>query len=216
GKHGGGNLTFGMFAGTSGGRPKEKTMSPYVLIRETRKERRAPLRGCLSLAAGLGLAGALLGGTAYGPALAAGLFRFIPFLAPTSEPGHGSRAGEGFERAIWIKADANGHYYIKGSADGVPLEFMIDTGASSIVLPKAAAERLHVGPLSFDIATSTANGPVQNAQITIHKLTIGEFTVNDVPAVVNGGALDQPLLGMSWLRLFRSVQIQNGIMTLGY
>src|SRR5579862_7335605 len=25
-------------------------------------------------------------------------------------------------------ADSNGHYYVKGSADGVPLEFMIDTG----------------------------------------------------------------------------------------
>lgn len=191
-------------------------MPAYVLIRETRKERRAPLRACVSVAAGLSVAGALLGGTAYGPALAAGLFRFIPFLAPISQPGHGSRAGEGFERAIWIKADANGHYYVKGSADGVPLQFMIDSGATNIVLPKEAAQRLNVGPLSFDIATSTANGPIQSAQITIHKLTIGEFTVSDIPAVVNGGALDMPLLGMSWLRLFRSIEIQNGVMTLHY
>ena len=46
-------------------------MPAYVLIRETRKERRAPLRVCFAAVAGLGLGAAMLGGTAYGPALAA-------------------------------------------------------------------------------------------------------------------------------------------------
>ena len=108
-------------------------MPAYVLIRETKKERRAPLRVCIAAVAGLGLGGALLGGTAYGPALAGGLLGFIPFLAPILEPGHEPRATEGSDHVIRIKADANGHYYVKGSADGVPLEFMIDTGATHIV-----------------------------------------------------------------------------------
>jgi len=191
-------------------------MPAYVLIRETRKERRAPLRVCLAAVAGLGLGTALLGGTAYGPALAGGLLGFVPFLAPILEPGHEPRATEGSDHVIRIKADSNGHYYVKGSADGIPLEFMIDTGASYITLTMEAAARLHVGFLSFDMPTTTANGPVQNAQITIHQLTVGPYTVSDIPAVVNGGALDQPLLGMSWLRLFRSIEIQNGVMTLHY
>lgn len=191
-------------------------MPAYVLIRETRKERKAPLLACISMVAGLGLGGALLGGTAYGPALAGGLFRFIPFLAPTLEPVSGPRATERSDHVIRIKADSNGHYYVKASADGVPLEFMIDTGASYITLTKEAAGRLSVGPLSFDIATNTANGPIQNAQITIHQLTVGSYTVSDIPAVVNGGNLDEPLLGMSWLRLFRSIEIENGVMTLHY
>ena len=191
-------------------------MPAYVLIRETKKERRAPLRVCIAAVAGLGLGGALLGGAAYGPALAGGLFGFVPFLAPILEPGHEPRATEGSDHVIRIKADANGHYYVKGSADGVPLEFMIDTGASYVALTKEAAGRLSVGPLSFDLPTNTANGPIQNAQITIHQLTIGPYTVTDIPAVVNGGELDEPLLGMSWLRLFRSIEIQNGVMTLHY
>jgi len=191
-------------------------MPAYVLIRETRKERRAPLRVCIAMAAGLGLGGALLGGTAYGPALAAGLFRFIPFLVPTLDAGQGPRATEGSDHAIRIKANSNGHYYVKGNADGVPIEFMIDTGASYITLTKEAAGRLGVGPLSFDLTTNTANGPIQNAQITIGQLTIGSFNVIRMPAVVNGGALDEPLLGMSWLGLFKSIEIQNGVMTLHY
>jgi clan AA aspartic protease (TIGR02281 family) len=189
-------------------------MPAYVLIRETRKERRAPLRVSLAAAAGLGLGAALLGGTAYGPALAGGLLRFIPFLAPTSPLGTG--ASESSDHVIRIKAAGDGHYYIKGSADGVPLEFMIDTGASNIVLPKEVAERLHVGPLSFTVPTYTANGVTQSAQVTIRNLTIGPYTVNDVPAWANGGPLDTPLLGMSWLRHFRSIEIENGVMTLHY
>ena len=145
-----------------------------------------------------------------------GLFRSIPFLAPLLEPGHEPRATEGSDHVIRIKADSNGHYYVKGSADGVPLDFMIDTGSTHVVVSKETAERLHVGPLSFDLTTNTANGPIQNAQITIRKLTIGPYTASDIPAVVNGGPLDEPLLGMSWLRLFRSIEIENGVMTLHY
>jgi len=191
-------------------------MPAYVLIRETRKERRAPLRVCLAAVAGLGLGAATLSGIAYGPALAGGLLGFVPFLATILEPGHEPRANEGSDHIIRIKADANGHYYVKGSADGVPLEFMVDTGASYVTLTKEAAGRLSVGPMNFNIRTNTANGPIQNAQITIGQLTIGSFNVIRMPAVVNGGNLDEPLLGMSWLGLFKSIEIQNGVMTLHY
>src|SRR4051812_22003517 len=110
---GAGPLPLGCSQGLSGGRPKENNMPAYVLIRETKKERRAPLRACIAAVAGLGLAGAVLGGTAYGPALAAGLLRFIPVPAPDFQ-----RVSEPSDRVIRIKADSNGQYYVKGSADG--------------------------------------------------------------------------------------------------
>lgn len=191
-------------------------MPAYVLIRETKRERRAPLRTCIAAVAGLGLGAATLGGTAYGPALAGGLLGFLPFLAPILQPGHQPPASEGSDHVIRIKADASGHYYVKGSADGVPLDFMIDTGSTHVVVSKETAERLPVGPLNFDLPTFTANGRIQNAQITIHKLVIGPYAVTDIPAVVNGGELDVPLLGMNWLSLFRSIEIENGVMTLHY
>jgi clan AA aspartic protease (TIGR02281 family) len=191
-------------------------MPAYVLIRETKKERRAPLRVCIAAVAGLGFGAATLAGTAYGPALAGGLLSFVPFLAPILQPDHQPRASEGSDHVIRSKADASGHYYVKGSADGVPLDFMIDTGSTHVVVSKETAERLPVGPLTFDLPTYTANGRIQNAQITIHKLIIGPYTVTDIPAVVNGGEIDVPLLGVSWLSLFRSIEIQNGVMTLHY
>jgi clan AA aspartic protease (TIGR02281 family) len=191
-------------------------MPAYVLIRETKKERRVPLRVAAATVAGIGLAGALLGGIAYGPSLAAGLLRFIPLLAPTLNLGSGPTATENSDHVIRIKAGPDSHYYVKGDADGVPVEFMIDTGSTRIVLPKQIAERLNVGPLNFDIPTYTANGVSHDAEITIRKLTVGPYSGNNIPAMVNGGPLDTPLLGMSWLRLFRSIEIQNGVMTLHY
>ena len=71
----------------------------------------------------------------------------------------------------------DGHYYVKGSADGVPLEFMIDTGVDSRRRSrKKPPNGCTVGPLNFDLPTYTANGRIQNAQITIHKLTIGPYS----------------------------------------
>jgi clan AA aspartic protease (TIGR02281 family) len=188
-------------------------MAPYVLIRETKKPRRAPLVVCISAAAGLGLSGALLGGTVYGPALAASLTRIVPFLAPILLPGHEK---ESSQHVIRIKADSRGHYVVTGTADGVPVEFLIDSGATNIVLTKSAARQLNTGPLRFDVTTSTANGPVQNAVITIGTLTVGTHTATGVPALVNGGELEESLLGMTWLRQFRSIEIKNGVMTLHY
>lgn len=185
-------------------------MTPYVLIRETKKPRRAPLVVCITAAAGLGLSGALLGAAASGGTLAAGLTRFVPFLAPIFV-GHES---ERFDHVIRITANSRGHYVVNGTADGVPLQFMIDSGATNIVLTKADARKLNVGPLSFDITTSTANGAVQSAAVTIGTLTVGSHTATGVPALVNGGELDQSLLGMSWLSQFRSIEIKNGVMTL--
>jgi len=179
----------------------------YVLIRETKRSRRAPLVVCISAAAGLGLSGALLGGTAYGEALAVGLTQFIPFLAPVLLPDHSNHV-------IRVKADSRGHYVVKGTADGVSLEFLIDSGATNIVLTKADARRLNAGPLRFNVTTSTANGPVKNAEITIGTLTVGSQTLTRVPALVNGGELEESLLGMAWLRQFQSIEIKNGVMTL--
>jgi clan AA aspartic protease (TIGR02281 family) len=187
-------------------------MAPYVLIRETKKPRRAPLVVCATAAAGLGLSGALLGGAASGEAVSVALTRFVPFLAPIFL-GHES---ESSDHVIRIEADSRGHYVVSGTADGVPVEFLIDSGATNIVLTKADASRLHVGPLRFDVTTSTANGPVQNAEITIGALTVGSHTATAVPALVDGGELDESLLGMTWLRQFRSIEIKQGVMTLYY
>lgn len=185
----------------------------YVLLRETKRPRRARLLVSITAAAGLGLSGALLAGTASGEALAVGLTRFVPFLAPIILPG---RESERSDHVIRIKADSRGHYVVKGTADGVPLEFLIDSGATNIVLTKSDARRLNAGPLRFDITTSTANGPVQSAEMTIGTLTIGSHTLSGVSALVNGGDLYGSLLGMTWLKQFRSIEIKNDVMTLHY
>ena len=62
-----------------------------------------------------------------------------------------------------MRAADDGHYYLKGSADGAEFRFMIDTGASTVALPREAANQLHLSGLQFDIWTITANGPARDA-----------------------------------------------------
>ena len=112
-------------------------MPAYVLIRETKKERRAPLRVCIAAVAGLGLGGALLGGTAYGPSAGRRAARLhsaslLRFWSPVTNRARARVPTTSFGS----KRMPDGHYYVKGSADGVPLDFMIDTGSTHIVAPE--------------------------------------------------------------------------------
>jgi aspartyl protease family protein len=120
------------------------------------------------------------------------------------------------ERVIRVRADPRGHYYLNGTVNGVEFRFMIDTGATSIALPRGAVNQLGLSELRFDIPTMTAGGRVLNAGIKLKTLAVQSFVVADFPALVSEGGLEQALLGMSWLRLFRNVDIENGVMTLRY
>ena len=71
----------------------------------------------------------------------------------------------------------------------------------------AAKAGLDVGNLAFWGTAMTANGPVEIAPVVLDRL--GPFSDRDVRASVNGGEMEQSLLGMSYLGLFDSVQIRN-------
>ena len=111
----------------------------------------------------------------------------------------------------------SGNYFLDGSASAARsarLHFMIDTGASEVVLPRDVAERLGLRNLVFDRPASTANGTAYGAHATLHTLTIGGLTLSDFPVMVDGGDLGGPLLGMTFLSRLRAVEIEADRMTL--
>ena len=95
----------------------------------------------------------------------------------------------------------DGHFYITGVVNGAKVLFVVDTGATDIVLSKPDAERAGLNPdtLNYFGSATTANGRVATAPVKLDSLSFGDITDTGVPAVVNGGALDTSLLGMSWL-----------------
>jgi aspartyl protease family protein len=105
---------------------------------------------------------------------------------------------------IDVQAAPDGHFYLTAGIDGHEVTFVIDTGASDIVLTEADARAigLDTSTLNYFGQAQTANGKVDTAPVTLDSVTLGDFTDSAVPAVVNGGDLDTSLLGMSYLKLY--------------
>ena len=110
----------------------------------------------------------------------------------------------------------DGHFYAEVEVNGKKIEFVIDTGASEIVLSERDAETLGypVSDLIYSGRANTANGVVPIARITLDKITLGRFTDRGVTATVNGGELDTSLLGMRYLERFRKIEIAGSRLTL--
>ena len=113
------------------------------------------------------------------------------------------------EGRISVPRDPGGHFLATLEVQGVPIEFIVDTGATDVVLSRADARRLGLDPdqLVYSGRARTANGVVRTARITLEDVTFGEFTDSAVRAWVNEGELDLSLLGMSYLERFERVEI---------
>ena len=100
-----------------------------------------------------------------------------------------------------LTADARGHFVTTGIVNGISLRFMVDTGATSIVLSSADAGRIGVNYLAGTRAfTQTANGVVPVYGVKLDTVRVGDITLTSVDAVViDGERLPFALLGMSFL-----------------
>ncbi|WP_281967963.1 retropepsin-like aspartic protease family protein [Roseovarius nanhaiticus] len=110
----------------------------------------------------------------------------------------------------------DGHYYLDAEVNGAPIRFVVDTGASDIVLSRedAAAAGLRPENLNFTGHASTANGIVRTAPVRLDTISVEGLSDRGVRAVVNSGELRESLLGMGYLERFRSVQITGGTLIL--
>jgi aspartyl protease family protein len=106
---------------------------------------------------------------------------------------------------VEVPRAADGHYYLTVMINGTAVPFMVDTGASGMVLAEGDAEKLGIdlGELSFLGQANTANGVVRTARITLPLVELGPFRNEDFQAFVTEGELDQSLLGMDYLGQFR-------------
>ena len=110
----------------------------------------------------------------------------------------------------------DGHYYATLTLNGAPVRFVVDTGASSVVLTRedAAAAGLGAGDLEFFSQAMTANGPVRTAPVTLDRVEFGPFADTGVRAYVNEGQMAESLLGMSYLQRFERIEISRGTLVL--
>lgn len=106
---------------------------------------------------------------------------------------------------IEVPRAPDGHYYLTLRINGTPIRFMVDTGASGMVLGDGDAKRLGIEPesLMFLGQANTANGVVRTARVTLSEVELGPFRNQNFRAFVTEGELAQSLLGMDYLGQFR-------------
>lgn len=120
------------------------------------------------------------------------------------------------ERALSFRQARGGHFMVEAKVDTVPVRFMVDTGASHVILSRADAARLGFDPatLRYTQRFSTANGEILAAPVTLATVSLGPATFENVRAYVSDGDFDGSLLGMSFLRRFRSYEVRDSVLTL--
>ncbi len=120
------------------------------------------------------------------------------------------------EERVEVPRAPDGHYYLTLKVDGTPVDFVVDTGATDIVLSRSAAERLDIdtGALIYTGRAGTANGEVRTARLRVDTLALGPIVDRNVPVWVNSGEMDTSLLGMAYLQRFSSIRIEDNRLVL--
>ena len=109
-------------------------------------------------------------------------------------------AGGGGKPSVTLSADPSGHFIAPGSVNGSSVMFLLDTGASSVVLPAGEAKRMGIDYKAGQMmGASTANGIIPAWRVTFNNVRIGNISLNQVEGLVVETSMPAALLGMSFL-----------------
>ena len=111
--------------------------------------------------------------------------------------------------AIALPRASDGHYYVTAEVNGTKIKFLVDTGASDIVLSRVDAARIgfDLDKLAFLGSARTANGVVPIAYGRLKTIRLGHHLDQAVSVSINGGEMDKSLLGMSYLGRFGRIEM---------
>ncbi|WP_232825499.1 retropepsin-like aspartic protease family protein [Albibacillus kandeliae] len=117
---------------------------------------------------------------------------------------------------ITVPRAPDGHYYLTLEVNGEPVRFVVDTGATDMVLTRSDAQKagLDLTSKGFYGTARTANGTVKVAPVWLDTVSLGPVTDRDVSATVNDGEMDTSLLGMTYLQRFAKIEISGGKLVL--
>lgn len=120
------------------------------------------------------------------------------------------------QNSISFPVSSDGHFYIRAEVNGLPITFLVDTGASHIVLSPHDAGKLGIkkDSLRFDRFYETANGIVRGSSIRITDFRAGTIHLKEIGASVNEVEMRNSLLGMTFFRRMKGYEVKNNVLTL--
>ena len=170
--------------------------------------RRSALGGILRIASSLALGLILL-------TVVLQLSRFDPrFDVAVPQIGLPEQMVEGGETRIPLSAD--GHFWVRAEVNGVPGNFMIDTGATLTAISAPLAERAGLEPRrgGIPIMLGTANGTVQAHVATVDSLTFGNVSASGTDAAIAESFGDFNVIGMNVLARLGSWRVEDNTLIL--
>jgi aspartyl protease family protein len=135
---------------------------------------------------------------------------FIGRMTAELTPGE-PQVGQGGE--VIVNRRSSGEFSVVAKVNGARANLLFDTGASMVVLTAADARRAGIATrgLAVETPVATANGGALAADIRLDRLAVGPIVMRGVPALVaRPGALEQSLLGMSFLERLKSYRVERG------
>jgi len=123
------------------------------------------------------------------------------------------------EGVLAITRSQGGHYVLDAKVNKeATIRFMVDTGASRVVLSKRDATRIgfDVDQLSYTEIANTANGTVMGAPVKLRSVQVGDYVIHNVSATVNDGEMVGSLLGMTFLDQLAGYSVRDDTLTLEF
>jgi len=110
-----------------------------------------------------------------------------------------------------VPMNADGHFWIRASINGVRRDFLVDTGATlTAISPETAAvAELRPNRLNRSVMMRTANGTVEARLGTIDELRVGNVVARDLDVVVAPGLGDANVIGMNLLSRLASWRVEG-------
>jgi len=130
------------------------------------------------------------------------MFFFDGFLKKQQNPNQIINAYTNSENFNEVRLQRNreGHYLSSGTINNTTVIFLLDTGATNVVIPFHIAENigLETGHKTYSV---TANGTVSTYATRLDRISIGAIEIREVGASINPNTdEDVILLGMTFLK----------------
>jgi len=135
-------------------------------------------------------------------------------LGAAAKLGGGAGGSGGGPTEIVISVGPGGHFVSAGSINGKTVQFMVDTGATSIAMSQSEATRVGLDWQHGRRGMSaTAGGSVPIHSINLNSVKLGGIEIFNVDAVVVPSEMPMVLLGNSFLNRF-SMRRDSDVMRL--
>jgi iron donor protein CyaY len=132
---------------------------------------------------------------------------FVRTAAPEAELPLPTFSGDG---SMEVRRHANGHFYLPGSIENVPVTFMVDTGASVTSISSDLARQAGIRNCR-EVQFQTANGPATGCIALVPRMTLGNFVLQNITVAVMPN-METNLLGANVLRNFQVSQSDSSML----